>query len=285
MWRKREKGLQYWLSDKSLNSRSFISAKLKRWFSPEARGRDLTVTVREQGLELSTNSVCLNDALGATCRIQDGLGIFDQGQNRLIEEEPDLCKNPFRVRSVDLLHPFATRSLSLPDIRQTGVRNASIAMISALRSLSMNIGPARIHAVDSIAKNHPAVRTTNWQLGKTPRIFSLMTRIAKYPHSRLSADINALPSSEYSGFLREGEVIKGIAHGKGELLAVFRSVPIEMISRLRFLSDKRMILFTVARKPERTRTRIHDMAAIRDTSTEEIHLVPHRTRYRSVLFN
>ena len=112
-----------------------------------------------------------------------------------------------------------------------------------------------------------------------------MPRVTKYPHCRKSVDISALPVAVRDGFLREAEVLKGIDIDNCELLAVFRRVPIELISQLRFLSETRMILYTISSRPVRTRTRVHDLAVICDMSKQEIHFVPHRTQYRLVFLN
>jgi len=98
----------------------------------------------------------------------------------------------------------------------------------------------------------------------------------------MSLDICRLNDSECQGFLREAEALRHIPVERGELVAVFRSVPIEIISKLKYLSDKRMILFSICNQPRRMQTRLHDMAAIRDLADQEIHLIPHRAQHKKV---
>ena len=58
-----------------------------------------------------------------------------------------------------------------------------------------------------------------------------------------------------------------------------------MISRLRFVAEESTIFYTIFDGANRKRTRVHDLAAVRDAANQEIHLVPHRMRYRTVNLN
>ena len=105
-------------------------------------------------------------------------------------------------------------------------------------------------------------------------------RFIRVPHSRRSMDLSSLGVQESERLVHEAETVRGIEHGQGELLAVFLSVPVEVISQVRFVEETKQLLYTLTQKPEMTRTRVHDMLAVRDRKTGETHLVPHRTRYR-----
>jgi hypothetical protein len=118
-----------------------------------------------------------------------------------------------------------------------------------------------------------------------PSVNQFTAKISELPISQISIDIEELADSERSGFLHEAEVLKGIPSDQAKLLAVFRHVPIEMISRLCFLEEKNAILYSIARESRITKTRVHDMAAVRDQQSREIHLIPHRMRFRSVSLN
>lgn len=101
------------------------------------------------------------------------------------------------------------------------------------------------------------------------------------PHSRRSVDLDALSSQERAGFLREAEQVRNVAANNGELLAIFRKVPIELVLQIRFVAEKSLLLFTVATTSGLSRTRVHDLAAVGDRESGKVHLVAHRTRYQT----
>jgi len=105
-------------------------------------------------------------------------------------------------------------------------------------------------------------------------------RLTRFPHSRKSVDLSTLSVQESERLVSEGETVRGIAHGQGELLALFLSVPVEIVSRVRFVDETKQLLYTLTPRSDLTRTRVHDMIAVRDRKSGETHLVPHRTRYR-----
>jgi hypothetical protein len=105
-------------------------------------------------------------------------------------------------------------------------------------------------------------------------------RFTRFPHSRTSVDLGSLSIQESERLVHEAETVRGIAHGQGELLALFLSVPVEIVSRVRFVEEAKQLLYTLTSRPDLMRTRVHDMLAVRDRNSGETHLVPHRTRYR-----
>jgi hypothetical protein len=105
-------------------------------------------------------------------------------------------------------------------------------------------------------------------------------RFTRFPHSRRSVDLGGLGIQESERLVHEAEAVRGIEHGQGELLALFLSVPVEIVSRVRFVEETKQLLYTLMPQPGLTRTRVHDMLAVRERKTGETHLVPHRTRYR-----
>ena len=107
-------------------------------------------------------------------------------------------------------------------------------------------------------------------------------KLSRFAHRRKSVDLGLLQDLERRSFLREAEVLKHVPADRAELLAVFRSIPIELIARLRYLAGRKEILYSIACGSMRTRTNVHDMAAIRDSANQEVHLVPHRTKSRPV---
>lgn len=117
-----------------------------------------------------------------------------------------------------------------------------------------------------------------------PTIRSLMPQALDFPILRKSVDIDSLPESEKHGFLQEAEKKKGLPADACRLVAVFRHVPIELISRLHYLNDDKAIEYTIAGGINRSRTRVYDVMVVRDDSME-IHLLPHGAKYRMVGLN
>jgi hypothetical protein len=113
----------------------------------------------------------------------------------------------------------------------------------------------------------------------------IFSQLLELPYIRISIDPNLLATAEYAGFLREVEIIKGMTADRCELLAVFRHIPIEIIAHLRFLAERNILVYKISTEMRRTQTRVHDLAAIRDNDSKEIHLIAHRTRCRTVFLN
>lgn len=168
----------------------------------------------------------------------------------------------------------------MPEAHRTRVRQETLVMVPKPRSAATEI-ESHIHMVESL-EDRP-VRVQDYPLLLSHPAIHATAKISELPHRRASAEVVGLEDSERNSFLREAEVLKRIPSDRAELLAVFRHVPIEMISRLRFLADSREILYAIQEEPKRTQTRVHDLAVIRDAANQEIHLVPHRTKSRSIL--
>jgi hypothetical protein len=285
MRRKREERLQYLLTDKSLYFKPPSKLKFIKWFTRGFGERPFAVAVREQPLDFSVNGICLEDVPIFRCRVQNGLDYLQQRPDRLSEDVPEAFKRSCLIASVNPIDPPIARSLQLPNKHKSAIKEAVLALSLNARSCEVRLGWPRIHTVASLPKPRQAINITKRLILSNPTIRSLMPRVTKYPHCRKSVDISALPVAERDGFLREAEVLKGIDIDNCELLAVFRRVPIELISQLRFLSETRMILYTISNRPVRTRTRVHDLAVICDMSKQEIHFVPNRTQYRLVFLN
>ena len=110
-------------------------------------------------------------------------------------------------------------------------------------------------------------------------------KVRMLPHVRRSVNLESMSSSVSASFLREAAAIKGVESGAGELLAVFRNVPLAMISRVCFLEERGVLLYTTSSSAEPSRTRVHDIAAVRDRTTQKTHLVAHRTRYKTAFLH
>lgn len=114
-----------------------------------------------------------------------------------------------------------------------------------------------------------------------PAVIDRSLRFGRMPHARRGIDLGSLGDADRLDYLREAEVLRGVPPERGELLAVFRKVPVELVGRIRFLAESGLLLYTIARAPGLQRTRLHDLAAVRNKDSGGVHLVAHRTRYRT----
>ena len=241
--------------------------------------------VKEKSLQLGAVTGGLDEALLFDSHVRDGLECLGQSHERSESGPggPDL--SAARTDSVDLLLAARVSPLKLPDAKAVGVRQEKLIAGPGCRAFSMDTLKSAVRAENCFAQAPPKVANGERLLLGKAEIGKLIPRIELFPHRRTSVEIGCLPDSERASFLKEAEALKGLRADRAELLAVFRHVPIEMVSRMRFLSGKRIILYTLSCGPRRTTTRVHDMAAVRDAASQEIHLVPHRTRFRSVSLN
>ncbi len=118
-----------------------------------------------------------------------------------------------------------------------------------------------------------------------PRIVDGMNIISRFPHTRKGLPPRQIGDEEIESHLSEVEAARGVRPDNANLVAVFRTVPAELISRVRFDESRRLLLFRLVSCEGKHLTRVYDMAAVKDRSTGRLHLVPHRTRNRTVLLS
>jgi hypothetical protein len=284
MWR-REERLEYWLAGGRLSEKPCLALWLKEKLSLIFRLWRLPNAVREQSLRLDANAISLDEALSAHANVLDGFGALGRWTECSTGAACELDEFPALTRCVDLMGTAVVRSLRLPNEYRARIQQGRLAINPNCRSSPTNIRSAAVHALEQFQNQLPEVKDGDRLLMINPAVGMWTSLISEFPHMRASLDIDALQDSECKGFLHEAEILKGVPAARAELIAVFRHVPIEMISRLRFLAEKNVILYSIWDEPKRTHTRVHDLAAIRDTASQEIHLVPHRTQFRSVSLN
>jgi hypothetical protein len=185
------------------------------------------------------------------------------------------------VYAVGMLPEAAIQRIAMPTPQRTAIRLVRLIAMSGWRSPFVALGPVPVRALESFRDKPAEVRDGNRML-LSPLPVCSFPKISKLMYRRKSVDLQALDESERGSFLREAEVLRSIPVEKAELLGVFRSIPIENISRLRFVSSRNEIIYSLDAMAGRNSTRVHDMAAVRDTASQEVHLVPHRTRSRLV---
>ncbi len=284
MWR-REERLKYWLENRSQPRKSGKDSRPNRKLGNILRLRICDCAVREEALNLSTGSLDLEDALVAEACVRDGLEDLKQGapsEFRVVSGIPAGCGG---VHTVMLPQNARISNVRFPDERFPRIHYEAVTMTPACFSRLLGLRAAEVHDLAHPLSHPPMLRDGSRFLIADPQIQTLTTQMAELPHMRASVRIESMPDSERKAFLREAEALKGIQADHAELLAVFRRVPIEVISRLRFVAEKRTILYSISRAAQLSRTRVHDLAAVLDGDSKEIHLVPHRTQYRSVSLN
>jgi hypothetical protein len=285
MWR-REERLEYWLRAGRLSEKPGralrlggrkLSLRFWLWQFPSA--------VREQSLSLVANAISLDGALSATACVRDGLGRMGpaaDGSGRAAYEGDEPLGT---THGVDLLGDAFVRDLKLPNEQNARIQRKELAIHPNFRSLSTSVPGGSVHTEQLLPSRPAEVKDGDRLFALNSAVGILPSQISQLPHMRRSLNVGALQDSERRSYLHEAEALKGVPAHQAELLAVFRHVPIEMISRLRFLADKRVILYSICSAPKRTQTRVHDLAAVRNAASQEIYLIPHRARFRSVPLN
>jgi hypothetical protein len=284
MWR-REERLKYWLENGSQSPESAFCSRLIKKLSLKLRIGQCTGAVHEESLSLDAGVICPDDTLAATACVRSGLDSLGEWAHPKLGSVPgsEACKS--MIHPVTLIGRAKAFNVRLQDENLAHARQGELLRAPTCRSFLISIGEIEVYELQHPHSRPPQLKDGNRFLIANPAIQSLTSQMSELPHARASVRIEELGASERKGFLREAEVLKGVPANRAELLAVFRHVPIEVISRLRFLAEKKAILYSISRDTKPTRTRVHDMAAVLDVASKEIHLVPHRTQFRSVSLN
>jgi hypothetical protein len=283
MWR-REERLGYWLSGVQLSSKPALLLRLREKFAQRFQPQDFPNIVKEPLLCVDSKVGCVRDALLETANIKDGLDSLSPDIDDPAAQGHEFEKSSSAVHPISLLDMAVAQTLRLPDAQGARIKQPRLTIDSYFRWLRVSLAAA-VHTPEYLQFKLPAFGRADSLIAANPAIRSVTTRIAMIPHRRASIDVNTLKASDYEGFLNEAKVLKGIPADRSELLGVFRHVPVEVISRLRYLAEEKAIIYSISSASNRTRTRVHDVAAVRDASSREIHLVPHRTRYQTVFLN
>jgi hypothetical protein len=284
MWR-REVRLEYWLSDGKAPEKPDTASWMKYVFARTFRTLKSAHAVKEYALPIGTRTFSLEEELSVAASVNDGVGTLIHEMDASPAQTQSFEKPCDTTHSVDLLDAASIQNLELPNEGNARIREAAVALKTYSRQLAVSIAAARLHALSCLQDRNVRVMNGGRFLHMNPAIGTRMLPISTLPHLRSGIDMGTLRDAEHQSFLREAEIMKQIPSERAELIAVFRHVPIDLISRLRFFAEKKIILYNLSDTPRRTRTRVHDIAAVRDTGNQEIHLIPHRTQSRAVSFN
>jgi hypothetical protein len=289
MWR-REERLAYWLSDCSrANTACCRFGSLKALFRKFELNRP-NASLHDCVVELCMPVKSLEDLEFPDARAVDGLGSFGdqlQASGKASQIAEALSSHHVGIKSTGLLEESRIRNLDIaPDWNAAVLKKELIFEPAVQQLIAQKIGKTmKVHSgscIDTppIIANNPACL-----LNPTEPIQDGINHISSIPMLLRSIGRDKFKQPAYESFLREAEVLRGVPPGQGELLAVFRNVPVEVVLRLRFVQEKNMIIYTLALPLSSRSTRLHDLAAVRDLSSKVVHLVPHRTRYQTVVLN
>jgi hypothetical protein len=275
--------LKRWLQERTQNTG--ILSGLRETLARELRMRQKTGAVKTKLLTLEASAICLDDALSAAAVVKDGLASIENPNNSAMPATEGFAQTGVTVRKADLMGEIKICSLELPCESRSRVQERRLLLHSLPRSFALNFKSGNVHAANVPLERAHGVRDGNRFLICTTVVPLPRYKIALLPHARESVRIETITAAERKSFLREAEVLKGIRADRAELLVVFRHVPIEVISRMRFVAEKRVLLYSIVAQRGLTSTRVHDMAAVRDLESQEVHLIPHHTQFRSVSLN
>lgn len=282
MWR-REKELGYWLSGRQTSEKPGFVLKLKGKIPQKLGLSQFHNIVKEQSLILDTRAKSFDGELTVAANVIDGLSDICQWTHYELPHE--IREKQTSIHDTDLMEEAEVQELKLQNMHDIRVQEGKIALVAHARLMQVKLRTARVKNLECLKSRTVAVNDGVQMIWINPKIRGQMSNIAPLTHKRESLEMDDLTQQEKESFLYEAQALKHVPVEQTEVIAVFRNVPIEMISRLRFLEDKRMIQYTISKSPHRSQTRVHDMAAIRDNTNKEIHLVPHRARYRIVSLN
>jgi hypothetical protein len=249
------------------------------------RTRQKPGLVKAESLTLQANTISLDDELSAAAAVKDGLAAIENPKSPTPGAAKGYSENDGITREAELLGETRILNLVLPSESLVCIGDERLSFGSFARSFMLSFKTCRVHTADVFWNCAHRARDGTRFLIQNAAIPIPKYKISLLPHTRRSVRMETLDHSECRGFLHEAEVLKGIPADCAELLAVFRHVPIEVISRLRFVAENRVIMYSISRLHFPTSTRVHDMAAVRDVASQEIYLIPHRTQFRAVCLN
>jgi hypothetical protein len=282
MWR-REERLTYWLAGRRHPDEPSFIRRLKEKL--RLRYGFFPISVKENFIPIETRTLGVEEALAVDTQVQDGLASINACTERSSAEHR-LDGYSGRVCSVELPAIAQVHDLKLPNEREARIQQGNLIIQKACRSLSIDVVlKCATRELGCFINALPKIIDRKQSLIGTARVGGLLSHIEIFPYKRTSLKIAEISDSECKSFLREAEAIKGVPVDRAELLAVFRHIPIEMISKMRYMAKSKVILYTICRGIRRTHTRVHDMAAIRDIVSQDVFLIPHRSRFRSVYLN
>ena len=283
MWR-RNKGLDYWLNQTANPADAVPEEQGKKRLHGKVRPWNLKSKVRNCPVDVPIRIADPENMLYVPAKIEDGLGTFFSELVGTNQGGFENIQSAISIHWADLMEPAPVRPLELPDGHNVQVKQALLTFIPYCRRFKVDIDPIPVRSPDTVQLRLPKTAGRSALLPEDLMIRSMMPQASDLQVRQRSVDMESLTDLEKREFLQETELLKGFAADQCELLAVFRHVPVEMISKLSFINDDKTIVYSLSRGLERSTTRVYDLMVIRNNS-REIHLIPHGKRSRSVGLN
>jgi hypothetical protein len=280
-----------WKHEVRSGYRFAVRAFLRKGF-PEGYGKELLMRMRRRPIRCTVRALtpCLEVntghcefSLGNGIQVKDGISSLGTDAVLPGTSDNEVDNQRFVIRDGELLDITEdVHDLELPSEKKAEIRRGRLVNIPNVRFYSMPGARSFVRAAEMIQNRLSEVRNGCWLFFPRLPVKEWTVGARNLPHMRTGLDVNILSDEERKSFLGEAESVKRIPSGRSELLTVFPGVPIEMISRLRFLADRKVLLFKISPGLRRTQTRVHDLAAIQDNVDKQVYLIPHRSRFRIV---
>jgi hypothetical protein len=283
MWR-REVGLAYWLKNKHSTGSLPYKRKKREKLWRRVQVRNLIKSVQDCPLNIHSRTSSFEGMFHFYCDIKNGLDTFNVVVSQPDPKGPECIETETLIHKAGLIGDTPILPLEFTNEDNVQVRQALLNIVPYCRRFGVGIGPAPVHIPALVQLRLPRTAGKGALISGQTAIISKTSQAFDLPIHQTSVDIESLTDSEKLSFLQEAEHRRGFPSDECELIAFFRHVPIEMISKLHFLNDEKAIIYNISSGLNRSRTRVYDVMVIRDGSNE-IHIVPHGTRNRTVVFN
>jgi hypothetical protein len=287
MWR--EEGLGFWLqksrAPKQIVKRTRLASVAAAWLRlPDILPSAIDVTTciyveKSRSPEVYINPPVVADRLGFVPSLE---GTVQDMKGKTLDLDVASAGMPAEVEGLP-----DVRSMELPIGNNVAGRREKMLASTAVRLIELwrSGKEGKPRSLELLVDLPAAAEPGGWALPRNMAVRLGMAKISGLPHIRAATDLNGLGANELDNLLREAELLKQIPHGDGELLAFFSAVPVEIVLRARFLEVRKQLAFTLAPTNRVARTRVHDTMAVKDRRSGEIHIVPHRTRYRTAFLS
>jgi hypothetical protein len=274
--RPRQEGLGYWLNSSPANAgfRVRFGARIGSWLNVPAFTSEISELLPLLAPGVKTEPVVWDFPI-----VSDGLGCFDPGMHRVslsghpaillaavgnLPEVTDIEFSQFGTECVVRENHF----LPMPGVKD--------GFGSGLPKFARVHGPALLNRVPCV------MGISGARLPEAAGVKVFARDLSPKPHVRSSLDLAALSVPLVEVLTQEAELAKHWEHGQAELLAVFPRIPVELLSRVRYFQDRKQLIYTLHGTEKVTRTRIHDLCAVRERKSGTVHLVPRRSKYEVV---
>ena len=105
--------------------------------------------------------------------------------------------------------------------------------------------------------------------------------LSQAPHARISLNLDALSAFRIESLAHQAEMLRKWEHGQAEVVALFLRVPVELLSKVRYSQEGRRLTYILHPATRTSSTRVHDLVAIRDRKSGQVHLLPEHTNYQT----